>query len=86
MVRWDRKSSQYAGVNRRDRLKEPDELVQSCRKKNTKASNSSLKKSVSPLRSPICKDHGLPVRNFTVSGKRPITGERGDAMKCVAWK
>ena len=37
-------------------------------------------------RSPIPKSHGLPVRCFTVSGKWPTPGERGEAMKCVAWK
>ena len=27
-------------------------------------------------------DKGLPVRCFTVSSKRPMTGERGEALKC----
>ena len=41
VVRLGRNSSQYAGVHRRDSIREPVELVLSCRKRKTKASISS---------------------------------------------
>ena len=86
MDRWDRKFSRYAGVHRRDRLREPVELVLRWRKRNTKASISSSRYTVSPLRSPIPEGHGLTARCFAVSCKPPMPEERGEAKKCVAWK